>query len=152
MSQPCRYPSNTQFGTMGSPFVSFARAVIDLPRAHLAKFQTRSKTTACSPPILQYKNGYWASVTFGTAARAIERDERIEKLMADLPAQSITVLLKTPSGRTYLLNDAEADGILDYARDVDKKTDHKKIDIRLLDRMQQKYTWIISLIKKHNKN
>lgn len=96
------------------------------------------------------ENDYWANVTFGTAKRAIKRDPRIEKIMAQLPDQSITVKLKTPSGKTYLLTDAEADGILDYVQDTRKKPS-KNIDIQLLDRMQKKYTWIISLIKKYYK-
>lgn len=96
------------------------------------------------------ENGYWASVTFGTCKRAIERDRRIEKIMTDLPFTSIFMKLKTPSGRTYLLSDAEADGILDFAKDEGDKTGNK-IDIPLLDKMQEKYTWIIGIIKKHYK-
>jgi hypothetical protein len=96
------------------------------------------------------EKGYWATVTFGTAKRAIERDPRIEKLMADLPGNSVTVKLKTPSGRTYLLTDAEADGILDFAKDASQKN-VTKIDIQLLDQMQEKYTWLMSIVKKHYK-
>jgi hypothetical protein len=96
------------------------------------------------------EKGYWATVTFGTAKRAIERDPRIEKLMTDLPGNSITVKLKTPSGRTYLLTDAEADGILDFAKDASQKN-VTKIDIQLLDQMQEKYTWLMSIVKKHYK-
>ncbi len=96
------------------------------------------------------EEGYWAMVTFGTAERAIERDPRIEKLMTDLPGKSIVVKLQTPSGKRYLLSDAEADGILDFAKEENKKTD-TKIDIELLDKMQEKYNWIIGLIKKYYK-
>ncbi|MCP5108184.1 MAG: hypothetical protein GY950_32655 [bacterium] len=96
------------------------------------------------------ENGYWASVTFGTAKRAIERDPRIEKVLTGLPAKSIFMKLKTPSGRTYILSDAEADGILDFARDEKQKT-VKKIDIPLLDKMQEKYTWIIGIVKRYYK-
>jgi len=96
------------------------------------------------------ENGYWATVTFGTAKRAIERDPRIEKLMADLPEKSIFMKLKTPSGRTFLLSDAEADGVLDFVKDIREKTT-KKIDIDLLDKMQEKYTWIMGIVKKHYK-
>jgi hypothetical protein len=92
---------------------------------------------------------HWILVVFGTAKRAIARDPRIEKIMADLPGKSITVELKMPSGKKYLLSDAEADGILDFAKDANKKV--TKVDIQLLDRMQEKYTWILSLIKKHYK-
>lgn len=96
------------------------------------------------------EEGYWAMVIFGTAERAIERDARIEKLMTDLPGKSIVVQLKNPSGKRYLLSDAEADGILDFAKEENKKTG-TKIDIELLDKMQEKYNWIIGLIKKYYK-
>lgn len=95
------------------------------------------------------EKGYWASVTFGTAEKAIARDPRIEKIMTDLPGTSIFMKLKTPSGRTYLLSDAEADGILDFAKDERKKD--TKIDIQLLDKMQEKYTWLMGIIKKNYK-
>jgi len=95
------------------------------------------------------EKGYWATVTFGTAETAVARDPRIEKLMADLPGKSIFMKLKTPSGRTFLLSDAEADGILDFAKD--EKDKDTKIDIQLLDRMQEKYTWIIGIVKKYYK-
>ncbi len=48
--------NDRRFRRMGGRFASFARPVIDLPGARLAKFQTRSKTTACSPPILQIED------------------------------------------------------------------------------------------------
>ena len=95
------------------------------------------------------EKGYWASVTFGTAEKAIARDPRIEKIMTDLPGTSVFMKLKTPSGRTYLLSDAEADGILDFAKDERKKD--TKIDIQLLDKMQEKYTWLMGIIKKNYK-
>lgn len=97
------------------------------------------------------REGYWATVTFGTAKRAIEREPGIQKLMVDLPEKSIFMKLKTPTGRTFLLSDANADGVLDFAKDAHKKTD-KKIDVKLLDKMQEKYTWIIGIIKKHFRN
>lgn len=93
---------------------------------------------------------HWILVIFGSAKRAIARDPRIEKIMADLPEKSITVELKMPSGKKYLLSDAEADGILDFAKDADKKK-VTRVDVQLLDKMQEKYTWIIGLIKKHYK-
>ena len=96
------------------------------------------------------ENGYWITVTYGTAQRAFARDPRIEKVMTDLPGKSITVELKTPSGRTYLLNDAEADGILDFAKDA-KEKGQVKVDVPLLDNMQEKYTWVLGLIKKNYK-
>jgi hypothetical protein len=95
------------------------------------------------------EKGHWVTVTFGTSKLAQKRDPRIQKVMADLPVQAITIKLKAPSGRTYLLSDAEADGILDFAKDAAKKD--PKLDIPLLDKMQEKYTWILGLIKKHYK-
>jgi hypothetical protein len=71
--------------------------------------------------------------------------------MTDLPGKSIFMNLKTPSGRTFLLSDAEADGILDFVKDAKEKT-VKKINIELLDKMQEKYTWIISIIKRNYKD
>jgi hypothetical protein len=93
---------------------------------------------------------HWILVIFGTAKRAMARDPRIEKIMADLPEKSITVELKLPSGKKYLLSDAEADGILDFAKDANEKK-VTKVDVQLLDKMQEKYTWILGLIKKHYK-
>ncbi len=96
------------------------------------------------------ENDHWILVIFGTAQRAMARDPRIEKIMTDLPGKSITVELKMPSGKKYLLSDAEADGILDFAKDADEKKT-TNVDIRLLDEMQEKYTWILGLIKKYYK-
>jgi len=96
------------------------------------------------------ENDHWILVIFGTAKQAMARDPRVEKIMADLPDKSITIELKLPSGKKYLLSDAEADGILDFAKDANEKK-VAKVDVRLLDRMQEKYTWILGLIKKHYK-
>jgi hypothetical protein len=93
---------------------------------------------------------HWILVIFGTAKRAMARDPRIEKIMAGLPEKSITVELKMPPGTKYLLSDAEADGILDFAKDANEKKT-TKVDVQLLDKMQEKYTWILGLIKKHYK-
>ncbi len=95
------------------------------------------------------ENKHYISVTFGSSKRAKERDPRIEKVMADLPENSISVKLQTPAGRSYLLSDANADGILDFAADANKQS--KKIDVELLDLMQEKYTWILGIIKGHYK-
>lgn len=96
------------------------------------------------------EEGYWINVLYGTSQRAMEKDPRIQKVMADLPANSITVVLKTPGGKSYLLNDAQGDGVLDFVKDSAKPTDPSvKVDIKLLDQMQEKYTWVIGLIKKH---
>jgi hypothetical protein len=96
------------------------------------------------------ENGYWATVTFGTAKKAKENDSRLRDLMENLPGQSIFIKLKTPSGKTYLLSDAEADGVLDFAKDTGDMG-AAKIDIQLLDQMQEKYTWLIGIIKKYYK-
>ena len=88
------------------------------------------------------EKGHWMVLTFGTAKRAIARDPRIEKILSGLPEKSITVELKMPSGKKYLLSDAEADGILDFAKDANEKK-VTKVDIQLLDKMQEKYTWIL---------
>jgi hypothetical protein len=96
------------------------------------------------------ENGYWANVTFGTAQKAKDNDPRLRDLMENLPGQSISMRLKTPSGKSYILSDAEADGILDYAKEAGE-AGSTKIDIQLLDRMQEKYTWIIGIIKKYYK-
>ena len=95
------------------------------------------------------ENKHFISVTFGTSKRAKDRDDRIEKVMEGLPNNSITVKVQTPRGNIYLLTDAEADGVLDFAANAKNK--HPKIDIKLLDRMQKKYTWIVKLIKRNYK-
>ncbi|HLP60871.1 MAG TPA: hypothetical protein VK186_18665 [Candidatus Deferrimicrobium sp.] len=97
------------------------------------------------------ENGYWANVTLGTAKKAKDKDSRIRELMSNLPEQSILVKLKTPAGKTYILSDAEADGILDFAKEATEVTS-TKIDIQLLDQMQEKYTWLNGIIKKYYKN
>jgi hypothetical protein len=96
------------------------------------------------------EKNHWITVIFGTSKRAKARDPRIGKIMADLPPNSIAVKMKTPKGREYMLSDSNADGILDYAAPAKNKS--PKVDIKLLDRMQEKYTWIIGIIKKHYKN
>lgn len=119
---------------------------------------TKGQTGAALDPDWFYDNyklnmnekDHWILVTFGTAKRAIARDPRIEKVMADLPEKSITVELKMPSGKKYLLSDAEADGVLDFAKDANEKK-VTQVDVQLLDKMQEKYTWILGLIKKHYK-
>lgn len=98
---------------------------------------------------LNEKN-YWMNVTFGTSKKAVANDPRIQKIMSGLPEQSINIRMKTPRGKTYLLTDADADGVLDFAIDAAQKK-VTKVDIQLLDKMQEKYTWIIGLIKKHYK-
>ncbi len=98
---------------------------------------------------LKEKNHY-INVTFGTSAKAVANDPRIKKVMEGLPEKSINIKLKTPAGRTYLLTDADTDGVLDYAVDQAVKKP-AKVDIQLLDKMQEKYTWILGLIKKHYK-
>jgi hypothetical protein len=93
------------------------------------------------------ENGYWATVTFGTAKRAKEKDPRIAQVFGDLPESSITVSLITPSKKTYILLDYNADGILDFVKESNAKT-VLKVDVALLDAMQEKYTWLLGVIKK----
>jgi hypothetical protein len=95
------------------------------------------------------EKGYYITVTWGSSKRAKDRDPRIEKIMAGLPNQAITIKLDTPKGNSYVLSDAECDGILDYAANA--KIKNPKIDIKLLDAMQEKYTWIIGILKTHYK-
>ena len=92
---------------------------------------------------------HFMSVTFGTSKRAKDRDDRIEKVMEGLPDNSITVKLQTPRGNTYLLTDADADGVLDFAADAKNK--NPRVDIKLLDTMQKKYTWIVKIMKRNYK-
>ena len=94
------------------------------------------------------EKGYWINVICQTSKKAMENDPRIGKVMKDLPVNSITIKLQTPKGKKYMLNDSQADGILDFVKEANKKTD-MNIDIKLLDRMQEKYTWIMGLVKKH---
>ncbi len=78
----------------------------------------------------------------------MESDPRIAKLIGDMPKESITMDLKTPKGNKYLLVDNNADGVLDFVKKAGSKTT-MKIDVKLLDSLQKKYTWIIGVIKKH---
>lgn len=96
------------------------------------------------------EKGYWMTVTYHTAAAAVRRDQRIEKLMENVPHQSIDVKLRTPQGEQYILTDAEADGVLDFAAPDTPKISEKevKVDFPLLQKMQAKYTWILSIIKR----
>ncbi|MGE5344262.1 MAG: hypothetical protein ACM3SY_22575 [Candidatus Omnitrophota bacterium] len=96
------------------------------------------------------ENGYYATVTLGTAKRAKEKDARIAPVMENLPERSITVSLLTPSKKRYTLLDAEADGILDFVKEANDQSG-KKMDVALLDSMQEKYTWLMGIIKKNYK-
>ncbi|MCP4157644.1 MAG: hypothetical protein GY757_58585 [bacterium] len=94
---------------------------------------------------------HWSTVTYGSAGRAIERDPRIEKALEGLPKQSVIVKLKTPDGRKYIISDADGDGIIDFAKIANQKTVAGKQDIKVLDKMQEKYTWLMSIVKKYYK-
>jgi len=96
------------------------------------------------------ENNYWITVTFGTAKRAKNADSRITQAMGDLPEESIYISLLTPSKKTYILLDSNADGILDFTKEANQPTS-TKVDIKLLDEMQEKYTWILNLIRKYYK-
>ena len=96
------------------------------------------------------EKGHWITVTYHTASAAVRRDQRIEKLMENVPHHSIDVKLRTPKGESYILTDTEADGVLDFvAPETEKKSGKAvKVDFPLLQKMQVKYTWILSIIKK----
>ncbi len=97
------------------------------------------------------EKGYWATVTYGTARDARDRDERIERLMQGVPVDVIDMRLKFPSGETYLLGDSEADGVLDFARKAGQKPNTAMNDQNLerLKQLQEKYAWILALIKRN---
>ncbi|MCP4218832.1 MAG: hypothetical protein GY765_29640 [bacterium] len=121
------------------------------------KYQKMSASGAMDPSWFydQYdmnmnEKKHWIKVILGTSERAVQKDPRIAKIMAELPQLSISMEVKTPSGKIYLLSDMQGDGILDYAADSKKKSGGK-VDIPLLDKMQEKYTWIIGIVKKHYK-
>lgn len=91
------------------------------------------------------ENKHWMTITFGTSKRAKVKDSRIQQVMAGLPEESISLKMQTPDGKKYILSDAEADGVLDYAAPANQTT--AKIDIPLLDKMQEKYTWLLGIVK-----
>lgn len=93
---------------------------------------------------------HWITVIFGTAKKAKTNDKRIGEVMTDLPENSITITLELPSGKKYLLVDSEADGILDFTKEANQPTS-TKVDIPLLDRMQEKYSWVLGVLKKYYK-
>ncbi|MCP5045952.1 MAG: hypothetical protein GY940_02200 [bacterium] len=95
------------------------------------------------------EKGHWIALTYGTSKKAKTQDPRVAKVMTGLPDNSISMKLKTPSGKSYLLSDAEADGILDYAAKENAK--NTKVDVKLLDQMQEKYKWVLSVIKRYYK-
>lgn len=100
---------------------------------------------------LNEKN-YWITVTFRTATWSRKRDSRIRDLMQSFPENAIDVLLKTPAKKIFLLSDNNGDGVLDFAR-TGVKQHHQgpTVDIELLKAMQQKYSWILGIIKRHYK-
>ncbi len=99
------------------------------------------------------EKGNWVTVTWSTAKFAGKNDNRIAQLMKDAPSDVIDLQVKVPSGATYLLGDSDADGILDFAMDKKNMTEAagKQANIQLLDQMQKKYAWILSIIKRNYK-
>jgi hypothetical protein len=97
------------------------------------------------------EQGYWATVTYSTARDARDRDERIDRLMQGVPVDVIDMRLKFPSGDTYLLGDSEADGVLDFARKAGQKPDTapNSQDLERLKWLQEKYAWILGVIKRN---
>lgn len=95
-------------------------------------------------------NKYSAPVTLGTA-RYSGRNPKIKELMSGLPENSISISpFVTPSKKKYVLVDYNCDGILDYAKPVNAPAS-SKISVQLLDEMQERYTWLLSIIKKKYK-
>ncbi|MCK4837114.1 MAG: hypothetical protein KAT17_10760 [Candidatus Aminicenantes bacterium] len=96
------------------------------------------------------EKNYWVTLTFYTAVRAIVKDPRIESLMQSFPEKAMDVKMKTPAGKTYLLSDTNADGVLDFASLAgQKKKSQSAVDIELLKRMQVKYRWILGIVKRY---
>ncbi|MCK4766633.1 MAG: hypothetical protein KAW12_30855 [Candidatus Aminicenantes bacterium] len=95
------------------------------------------------------EKGHWMTVIYRTATAAVKKDRRIRELMENAPHHAIDVKLQFPNGARYLLTDTEADGVLDFAA-PDKKKVRKdfKVDFPLLQKMQKRYAWILSIIKK----
>lgn len=105
----------------------------------------------CDTYILEMnENNYWVTFTLSTAKAAKMKDNRIQQVMSGLPEESISLTLKNPEGKRYILSDAEADGVLDYAAPANQAT--VKVDIPLLDKMQEKYTWLLGIVKDSYKN
>jgi hypothetical protein len=93
---------------------------------------------------------YWVTLTYYTAERAISRDPRIEKIMKDFSPKSIDVKLKTPSGKTFLLSDSNADGVLEFASQEGSPVKNpSRVDLQLLKRMQEKYRWVLGIVKRY---
>ena len=94
------------------------------------------------------EKGYWVTVSFQTARRAVARDPRIETLLGGAPHHAIDMRVKTPRGRRYILSDSEGDGVLDYAA-LQGKTGGTRptFDAELRDSMQKTYSWILGVIK-----
>ncbi len=96
------------------------------------------------------EKGHWVVISYHTAADAVKADPRIAKRMADVPHHAIDLRLQDPRGDKYVLTDAEADGVLDFAAPDrgDRIPTSIKKDTPLVQKMQGKYTWILSIIKK----
>jgi len=99
------------------------------------------------------EKGNWVTITWSTSKFAGKRDARIADLMKDAPSDVIDLKVKVPSGSVYLLGDSDSDGILDFAMNKKAKAEEagKQANIQLLDRMQKKYSWILSIVKRNYK-
>jgi hypothetical protein len=97
------------------------------------------------------EKGYWFRILFKNADRAIRRSRKVKQMMAGLPVYVLDIRLKTPAKKLYMLSDADADGILDFAAPLDKNRKKLDIDIKLLQNMQEKYRMILRIIKKYYK-
>lgn len=89
---------------------------------------------------------------FSTARRAIKKDQRVEDQMSGLPRKVIDVNMTTPKGMVYMMSDNEADGVLDFATPANRKqAPTGGVDVQLLKRLQKKYAWVLSVVKKYYK-
>ncbi len=97
----------------------------------------------------------WFKVTYNSAKAAASQDKRVKDLIEGTPLNSIDMLLTTARSIKYLLSDTNGDGILDFAMPKSKRMAEKmtiKDKMALLDKMQLKYTSLLSTIKKSYKN
>jgi len=124
-----------------------------------SEFRKTKKTAVFDPDVFYdhhvldlNEKDYWITITYRSAVRSIRKDSRIEKLMENLPRKVIDVQLKTPQGKTFLLSDSNADGVLDFASPAGKKKrSNPEADLKLLKNMQGRYRWVLSIIKKYYK-
>jgi len=117
------------------------------------------ETTAVSPEYFYDRyvldlneDGHWVTMTLSTARRAKARDPRIASFMLDFPENALDVTLQTAGGRSFLLSDQDADGVLDFASPLrDGTPTATGVDIALMKSLQPRYTWVLRILKRHAK-